>query len=95
MLIEMAVGGILFVLIIWNRVMIYKSKKRRIIMCRLNNRRIMLGFTPVRADWSNDLFLNQSVLKMHNTGTDLEEETEQVKFVPIADARDYFGKLRL
>lgn len=95
MLIEMTVGGILFVLIIWNRVIIYKSKKRRISMCNLNNRRIMLGFTPVRANWSNDLFLDQSVLKMHNTGTNLEEETEQVKFVPIADVADYFGRLRL
>lgn len=95
MLVELAVGIILFALIIWNRVVVYKSKKYRDFMCKSNNRRVMLGLTPVRGRLANDLFLDQSVLKMHNTGTNLEKETDQVEFVPNADVTDYFGKLRL
>lgn len=93
MLVELLVGIILFALIIWNRVVVYKSKRHRDSMCRLNNRRVMLGLTPARADLANDLFLDQSALKMHNTGTDLERETDSVEFVANADVADFLESL--
>lgn len=95
MLIEIIVGIILIILIIGNKIAISESKKRRISMCGLHNRRIMLGFSLERADLSNDLFLSRNVLKMHNTGTDLKKETDRLEFVPIADSKDYYGKFRM
>ena len=95
MLIEIIIGILLIILIVGNKIAISESEKRRISICEQHNRRIMLGFTPDRADLSNDLFLDRNVLKMYNTGTDLKKETDQLEFVPIADLNDYYGKFRI
>ena len=92
---EIITGLALCALAIGNIAAISRSHKRRSTICERHNRRIMLGMDSDRANLSNDLFVDKGVLKMHNTGTHLEVETDVLDFVSIAKESDYFGKLRI
>lgn len=91
--IEMAVFFLLVVLAIVNKIGVYMTKRRRQRICWLHKRKVVLGIDK-NIDISNDLYSPKSILKMHNSGTDLSEENDRLKFYALAAEEDYFGRIK-
>lgn len=92
MMIELIICVMLCTLIVANRIAIVKSNKRRKTICWLHNRKIMLGLNNEKNNLNRDIFVKRDKLKMHNTGTLLEDEIDVLELRIIADKHHYFGK---
>ena len=69
-------------------VSIKKTKDRRKNISWLRKKRITIGIKDKEYDMECHMFLNNEMLKMNNSGTPLENETDRLIFMSIAKEMD-------
>lgn len=94
MVIELMVAVILGSLIILNQIGLNKTKKRRQNICWEHKIKMVLGFNE--KDVEIDLIADKDKLKMHNNGTNLNDECDKLCFILISslDGEELFMKRR-
>lgn len=91
-IIEILIVIALLALMVVNRIGISRTKKRRKNMCWKHRRNIVLGTNASKMNAEVDLVADKNMLRMHNKGTRLQDETERLKFIAISDNRELFWK---